>query len=248
MNNVLDDQVKIMKLNNVCVSYMELGEYHQAVRTLTEAIGSIKTSLHTSAEIAPSTSERVPGFTSPRGEQVCTAEDVSSRMGYVFCRPIAFPEETIKNATIGSDSTRSTIVIKVNSIVIMYNLALAFQLLAASDKELQKAIKLYHLCHRMLVTSNCQDIQYEPSLIMALANNLGVLYAAVGDTSRSQSFFQHLLSTQMFVLSNSRCLVSATTNTNLNEVDFKTATTTYLDAFWNNTLQFVLQDHTAPVA
>ena len=87
---------------------------------------------------------------------------------------------------------------------------------------------------------------------MALANNLGVLYAKLGDHERSQSYFQYLLSTQMYVVTTNRncCTISTTTpTTSGSSIATESSTLNMMmDDFWHNTSRLVLADGSAPAA
>ena len=93
-------------------------------------------------------------------------------------------------------------------------------------------------------------VECEASLFMALANNLGVLYGTLGDHDRSQSFFQYLLSTQMYVVTTNRHCCATTTTTNGSSFTESTAMSSscMMDDFWHNTSRLVLADGSAPAA
>ena len=68
------------------------------------------------------------------------------------------------------------------------------------ESDLFKAKSLYELSHQMLQVTDKVDCL--PSFVMAISNNMGILHYREGDYAKAQSFFQHLLSTQMFVAVN----------------------------------------------
>ena len=91
---------------------------------------------------------------------------------------------------------------------------------------------------------------------MALANNLGVLHARLGEYEKAESFFRHLLSTQMFVVTCScpagePSAISSVTNTDNASPVFhpqQEGATVFLEGFWNNTMQLVLSNRSASAA
>jgi hypothetical protein len=86
------------------------------------------------------------------------------------------------------------------TIVVMYNLALAFHLSALqtlSHDRLIRAKKLYEYAFQMHLQESC-DVTLLYSL--ALMNNLGLIYRLLRDQDRSNECFQNMLATMMFLL------------------------------------------------
>ena len=130
---------------------------------------------------------------------------------FVFQHPIAIPSyiPTPSTTTLPQDSAVRESAMAVNCIANMYNLALAFHLrgtrqeLATKDvnHDLMKACSLYELSHQMLQTTDFVDCL--PTFVMAISNNMGIIHYKRGEHEKARGFFQHLLSTQMFVISQS---------------------------------------------
>ena len=135
---------------------------------------------------------------------------------FVFQHPIAIPSyiPTPSTTTLPQDSAVRESAMAVNCIANMYNLALAFHLRGttsqgssssststANNDDLMKACSLYELSHQMLQTTDFVDCL--PTFVMAISNNMGIIHYLRGEHEKARGFFQHLLSTQMFVISQS---------------------------------------------
>lgn len=79
------------------------------------------------------------------------------------------------------------------SLVVLFNLALAYQLVDC----LEKAQKLYELCYQLQVE---QDPQSSLWFTMCLANNLSEIHRRQGNHERMNLCLQHLLSTTMYMV------------------------------------------------
>ena len=90
------------------------------------------------------------------------------------------------------------------STAIIFNLALTYQLAGEQQAReqknntvfLQKAAKLYELAHSLHAEENMASANF----ILAAANNLGLIYHELRDTQMSKRYFQHLLTTLMFLV------------------------------------------------
>ena len=90
------------------------------------------------------------------------------------------------------------------STAIIFNLALTYQLAGEQQAReqknntvfLQKAAKLYELAHSLHSEENMASANF----ILAAANNLGLIYHELHDTQMSKRYFQHLLTTLMFLV------------------------------------------------
>ena len=245
---------------------------------------------------------------------------------FVFQHPIAIPSyiPTPTTPSLPQEQQESIEVrestMAVNCIANMYNLALAFHLRGTTSQrsssttrtandDLMKACSLYELSHQMLQTTDFVDCL--PTFVMAISNNMGIIHYLRGEHDKARGFFQHLLSTQMFVISQSSVTQHNSDDADTNEEDFddmdhndfdtlfdddsysvsadqqegtfnghdsigslnsfimedelslmttaaataNTATTSptatstmMMDGFWNNTLQLVLANGSAPAA
>ena len=144
--------------------------------------------------------------------------------GYIFRHPISYDNDC-------EDA------MKILSVITIFNLALGYHLRglrcgggrskAVSDEDLDKAVPLYELCYEIL---QVEDIDAGPFFLMAIANNIGMIYSVRGADDRAALFFEHLLSTQMFLVTGG---------------DDSVAT---LDGYWCNTSRLVLSERSAPAA
>ena len=289
------------RLNNLGVNYIVQGEYEHATTILSTLVRRFKHSLTStspsslstpqvpSAAAAAAAAEMAGGGVTnvtvswylpsspPSSSSTCDADTSSSsrmeddRFGYVFRFPIQIPEEDQDGDATMIPAT-TTLKVRTNTVIVVYNLALALHLQGTTVDDMHKAIKLYHLCQRMIFINHHNNnegqpssssstpqviINYDPSLLMAITNNLGVLYRRVGDTTRSDLCFEHLLSTQMFVTactcssSPSTSTTSAATSNDQQHDSSSRRMATHrhlFEGFWNNTMQLVLGDGAASAA
>ena len=137
--------------------------------------------------------------------------------GYVFSYPIRLQE-------VHDVQPQTSATVTATTIAIMYNLALSFHLMGRRRRDeserfehYDRAITLYKLCYNMLLINHHLDggsnngdqrpitIDFDPCFLMAVSNNLGVIYKERGETKVATTYFQHLLSTQMYCHINILC-------------------------------------------
>ena len=239
-------------LNNIGASLIRKGDYSNAIAYLCEGIAVMKVVLREQkgqqcrckqvdmeVDNCDDENENVhEWFTncmmtqekSSSSSYSSSAPLTEDSFGYICQHPISIP----------NDSTQP---IRINSIVAMYNLALSHHLYALNangngqqheeidDEYLQKAGTLYELCYEML---QVEDIDAGPFFMMALANNIGQIHAVRGAEDRAALFFEHLLSTQMFLV-------------DCGDVE-QYATTSIMDGYWRNTSRLVLSACSAAAA
>jgi tetratricopeptide (TPR) repeat protein len=118
----------------------------------------------------------------------------SIQPGFVFRDPIEIPFDSVAKTSLRHGSFAKL------SIIVMYNLALAFHLSAlqkSSLPRLKRARKLYELAFQMHLKES-SDVTLLFSL--ALMNNLALIYDMLGEHERSKMCFTNLLATMMFLL------------------------------------------------
>ena len=100
------------------------------------------------------------------------------------------------------------------TVVVMFNLALAHHLKAATalassqgpsdvyqQQSFLKAARLYELCYNLIVKQDLMDsssIQFS----LAIVNNLGMIYHALNETAKAKKYFEQSLSIIMFMVDN----------------------------------------------
>jgi hypothetical protein len=115
-------------------------------------------------------------------------------MRFVFRDPIEIPFNAV------AKSAPSPRLFSKLSIVVMYNLALAFHLSSLQNFSVERLIRakqLYEFTFQMHLQESC-DVTLLYSL--ALMNNLGLIYQVLSDSERSNQCFKNMLATMMFLL------------------------------------------------
>jgi tetratricopeptide (TPR) repeat protein len=209
-----------MELNNSGVSLISVGKYEEAVATLAKALNSSKKIL-ADADDANEPLQMAWCLDqcmaqSPKINDVSYNDD-SEKKVYIYQRAISIPLTPCEPAVL-------------SSVIIIFNLALAYQLAAGdSDKRssyLRKAAKLYELAYNLHNEENFESATF----CMACINNLGLIYEELHDTITAQKCFQHVLSTLMFL------------------VDCGETNGSQLDGFFRNTSHLICQKTTAAAA
>jgi tetratricopeptide (TPR) repeat protein len=212
-----------MELNNSAVSLISVGKYEEAVATLAKALHSSKKGM-ADAEDDANEPLRMACLDqcmahSPKINDVSDSDD-SEKKVYIYRQAICIPQDT-------SCCYDSAVL---SSVIIIFNLALAYQLAAGdSDKPsryLRKAAKLYELAYNLHNEENFESATF----IMACINNLGLIHEELQDTITAQKCFQHVLSTLMFL------------------VDCGGTNGSQLEGFFRNTSHLICQKTTAAAA
>ena len=285
----LEEQNSCIVLNNQSAECIVNGEYDKGINALLKVLALMRNSIarqnqspteaHSYGRCNDYTSARVPEFwygsqcssvaSFPSSTTTASSSHINGG-GYVFQHPIL-----IRNYVTVVNRATST----VNAIAIMYNLALALHLkgtactgtaAAAGDhpnnKHLERATALYRLCYNMLVMHHNQcdngktiTIDFDPCFLMAISNNLGMICTVCGMKDKANTFFQHLLSTQMYcyivALDESQSSTTFSSSAR-DEIEGNSSAGnnrsrdigTHLDGFWSNTLELVLGSSSAPAA
>jgi hypothetical protein len=117
------------------------------------------------------------------------------REHFIFRDPIEIPLDVLPTMEEPTDRLVNKFVV-----VVLYNLALSVHLsaLQCHDRNcLIRARKLYELAFRMHLEES-SDVTLLYSL--ALMNNLGLIYHALGEEDRSKTCFKNMLTTMMYLL------------------------------------------------
>ncbi|CAB9515611.1 expressed unknown protein [Seminavis robusta] len=202
-----------LALNQQAVNMMSVGKFSNAIRLLTRSLKEVK------REIADDTSDKTSitcldngdhlrfGFTEEEAgvdDKTTIPRDFGSfRASTIFDRPISVSHDPSAAVCGFTSLARFT-----NALV--YNLGLAFQLLAVQKQEdmgeparkhLEKALKFYQMAYTMVVSDGqasggCTLLQQ-----MAILNNLGIVLQALGEPEKAKQCFQSLLQLAMLAMS-----------------------------------------------
>ena len=224
-NNMSNHPLNVaIELNNVSAEQIINGKFTEAVKNLGAALQASKQLMALASDI-PSSSSHSDMMTlddcmrqgrSTNNKKyivIQSAEEVgeSTNDTYtMYSQPIHVQQQqrqvdTVegKSLTIDDDCDDS-LQFDVVSTSILFNLALAHHLSAKHDlssttkeAKLNKAARLYELA------SNLEQKRFEPGtnplFMMTIVNNLGAIYHDLGQQENSKRFFQHLLSTMLFI-------------------------------------------------
>jgi hypothetical protein len=120
---------------------------------------------------------------------------------YIYREPIRIPTSMACNS-------RSNVMA---SVMVIFNLALAHQLLSESKEQnqvlLHKAAKMYELGFKLVRNEEFESSNFFSMVIM---NNLGASYHQLNDEDRSDKYFECLLSSLMYLVEGKDLVVCAT--------------------------------------
>ena len=115
---------------------------------------------------------------------------------FMFRRPLHIPVTAEDETENDYPST-----VKVVSVTILFNLALAHHLTSYSKptykSQLKTAATLYELAYTLICEERIDD---SALLTMVIINNLGLIHSALEEETMAQQCFEHLLSTLMFLV------------------------------------------------
>ena len=186
------NQIAIQQ-NNSAVSLIAAGDYDAASSPLSSALKTYKQIMGDADEHHQTVKTSLDQCMtqSPATEAKASSNKDENDQQYMYRQAIHIP------LTIESNYQASIMV----SVMIIFNLALAFQLSAvSSDKKqskLRKAAKLYELSFNMQ-----QDANFENNNVlftMATVNNMGLIHHKLNDRETANKCFEYLLSTLMFL-------------------------------------------------
>lgn len=205
-------------MNNDAVDKIIAGEYQTAVRQLSSALSAFKHIMNRAASkpsngqcanILPGDAPISLDYCMRRQEMTGRAVRRCSRAEkdldlhsmnaneqyFIYQDPVRIPEQLAADT-----SDRASISI---SSLIVFNLALAIQLLAQSSGRnpamFSKAVKLYELAFAM-AQNELNNSGSNPLYVMAVVNNMGVIYLMINDFPNAQKCFQVVMSTLMFLV------------------------------------------------
>jgi tetratricopeptide (TPR) repeat protein len=198
--------------NNLAVSLIETGNYQHAIKVFSLALKTFKHCIANSDEDdqQPTGTKCLDQFmTNSKNTSECRNDDCqeSENNQYIYRHAIRIPlnmESDYSRASIlESDYSRASIM--VSSMLVIFNIALAHQLLAITTTEkktknlmLRKAAKFYELAFKMQEEAG-ENLGLNIMFTLAIVNNLGLLHDHLNDGETSTQFFEHLLSILMYL-------------------------------------------------
>ena len=266
-------------LNNLGASAIRTGDLDQAITILAQALAAVKQRAHLNEE------EKHHSLLHHRHNECDLSEfmsyhamDASSKQhpsntfvtvtdneAYVHRYPIELPT-TEKD---GDEQHPISLMVTVQCMTILFNLALAFHLrgmrtpsttTSSSNHQMQNpidehqrerefavqnAIELYELCYEMMGSENMNPGIY---FLMNLANNLGHCHGMLHVHDKSKKCFEHLLSMQMYMIDTIGFTTNGTNNSGLQASAEDNVMTTALERFFQNTSNLILNDCCASAA
>jgi hypothetical protein len=196
----------LFKLNNSAVFQMEKETYDEAITTLTRALKRVKMVISGDAMLAETPDEEDNTTVDERPSNTSTLDfdflSYSGKPSFLPTRVGTIFQDAIYVANPFPQPLLQTY--EQLSYVVLYNLALAHHLRAMEEDckrlrnaRLQQALCLYEHAHQILLN---QEIEVSALHNMAIASNLGHIHRFLGDESRAQLCFQHLLSTLLYIV------------------------------------------------
>ena len=204
----------VVQLNNYASDYIIIGNYEKAIKDLATALKVSKQIMSSQAGSSPealrSSSMTLDGcMRQGRLSGSCsttTSEDEGESDCFnIYQCPIHVKptdDAIMEKSCCNEDDTEFNVV----SSAILFNLALAHHLSAkkakrqqrrASLTRLEKAARLYELASHLEQKRFTNGTN--PLFMMAIVNNLGAIHHELNERENAQLFFQHLLSTMLFI-------------------------------------------------
>jgi tetratricopeptide (TPR) repeat protein len=202
----LSSAIAASEFNNKGLYLLENGLYSQAVIAFSQGVVIVKQVLAEEEEedasfdsaMAQACSESPPMpecfFHQQQNSQLTsdyTHDTLLYEEPFLFKAPIYIQSTP---DTIASGFAATTKYFIKLSFILLYNLALAHHLRAATEpksktKRLQKAMKLYEIAFTMQL----QDLDLSVLQVMAISNNLGHIHTILRNETKSRRCFEHLL-------------------------------------------------------
>jgi hypothetical protein len=181
--------------NNRAVAMINAGEIEAAISTICEALHTSRYLVEEAEETTHFTLHLTLDGLMTNCVHLHNSGDSQEQKTFMH-RCAIHIDDTAEDTTCSYESRA------VVSAVLIFNLALAYQLAAAktttgNDRYLKKAAKLYGLANRM---SHEEQLESSTLFSMTCINNMGLVYQDLRDIVAAQKCFEHLLSTLMFLV------------------------------------------------
>ena len=183
-----------IELNDRAVSLLEQGAIENALQGFRQAMTVSKKCLAVAK--AGSNNSKCNGQESLDAFMMTSVEDAMKNQEqeqHVYRQPIRFGTA---NASLPTPIMVSTAVI--------FNLALAMQLMATAGNDpatsLTKSHQLYELAHQCLSThQNGELLNNSPLFVLAIMNNMGMIHTQLNQSGAAQEMFQKVMQMIMFL-------------------------------------------------
>lgn len=202
-------------LNNIGVDFLAKKNYGLAIRYLSLAFEQSRSALHgyisglesfgISSNECPSMACALDFWMMVDGGSPEDTRPQNVRGASVYLTPINIPEKATRPSPINVGAS------------VAFNLALAYHMAAFSESSIQEytgknqkenvlreALRLYQYAFRLQRTHAASTDS--PFFFMACINNIGIIFACVGDNTKSNECFQHLLSLLMYLTTTGKTL------------------------------------------
>jgi tetratricopeptide (TPR) repeat protein len=188
-------QKRSIQQNNHAIVMIENGNYHDAIIALSSALKAYKLILDESDDLMhqqeqiKTSLDQCMAQSRPTGDYCHKHLDEDGQFMY---------KEAIRIPVNVESHYRAAVMV---SSMIIFNLALTHQLAATvsdnRESALRKAAKLYELSFNM----QRDEFFYSNTMFtLAIVNNLGLIHHQLDDRETASKYFEHLLSTLMFLI------------------------------------------------
>lgn len=189
-------------LNNEGIQYMNDGRYVDAIETISKALNVVKKNITDADDENDCDTICCNIFSSPRSgfvklDPMCIVSPNAITNSSCF-----MSSNAIYMQTPTEDCYVTLQYFTTQSFILLYNLALSYHLSALhhddemATRALRKAVSLYELAYSF---HENEGIQCSVIQIMSIMNNLGHIHIMLSNPTAAKHYFQHLLSTIMYV-------------------------------------------------
>jgi hypothetical protein len=234
-----------IELNNQGVAHLHRGNFHDAVRSLSEALMRSKQIFAREDSVHPMSSCQeateaikvdIPSFSGATGGVFLKKENQSLFMNastntqnFIFRKAFIIPE----NVGFGNSSNIRY------AIICLFNLALSHHLWALEERlsgcpeggaggpRLLASSRLYELAYNLLMLAE-EGLEMTPVFALAITNNLWQIHNTSEDHTKAELCLEHLLSSLMFFCDRD---------------DIRTQLTDCMDGFISNVMRLLLKDN-----
>lgn len=185
-------RLRAIALNKKAISEIQLGKYEHSIRLISRALKCLKGDVQGSSSIIGGADSIICEAMDRYLTEILCGDGGCDRMKdgqYLFTRALLIPNFAANSHQSNALATK----------VLMFNLGLTYQMMATQRSGadmyqcLQKASRLYRLCHQVPTRQPVAQRHLLPALI----NNLGMVYLKMKEESRACRFFQQLMAMVM---------------------------------------------------
>jgi hypothetical protein len=243
-----------IELNNQGVAHLHRGHFHDAVRSLSDALMRLKQlllldeedSVHQMSSCQQEATEAIKidipsffgaaggGFLKKKNQSLFTNASTNTQ-NFIFRKAFIIP------GNVGVGNRRSSNIRY--AIICLFNLALSHHLWALDDRlsgcpegeaggsRLLASARLYKLAYKLLMQA--EDLEMAPVFALAITNNLWQIHNTSEDHAKAELCLEHLLSSLMFFCDRD---------------DIRTQLIDCMDGFISNVMSLLLKDNMTALA